>query len=146
MHSKQKLGESMGMIQLFMHFKMIESADEFYITPSMLDLNQMAQNNLYSEHRVFSEKLQIWTEVFRQAHDIPISSIPIRYNRMSKSAKLIPYAITTCNKDALTSDLPKVKKQGTSLLGRISFPSAVLAVILEMRNKNVLVKLFFIRI
>jgi hypothetical protein len=35
---------------------------------------------------------------------------------------------------ALTSDLPIVKKYGSSLLGIISFPSGVLAVILEMMD------------
>lgn len=35
---------------------------------------------------------------------------------------------------ALTSDLPMVKKYDSSLQGIISFPSAVLAVILEMAN------------
>jgi hypothetical protein len=43
---------------------------------------------------------------------------------------------------SLTSDLPIVKKYASSLLGIISFPSAVLAVILEMSN-NILVQIIF---
>jgi len=43
---------------------------------------------------------------------------------------------------SLTSDLPIVKKYVSSLPGIISFPSAVLAVILEMLN-NILVQIIF---